>query len=87
MRKLMTRAEAVAATSEETVAAAEAKNCEPTNVCGLNGRRQGDDWTEWSATHDEVTAYYYTSNEQDDMAEEAEDLSVIDWEIAGYEVN
>ena len=92
----LTREQAVAIVGEEATKAVEAKNCEPTNRVGYNGACQGDAFCEWSASvsatntdGDDVTlvAYYYTTNEQDQiMAENSGDGSYIDWEIAGYEV-
>lgn len=89
----LTRAEAVAIVGAEAVAKAEAANCEPTNRVGYNGACQGDELIEWSAsasaqdkdgTACTVTAYYYTSQDEIDAA--GDDLSNVDWVIAGYEV-
>ena len=64
-------------------------NCEPTGRCGYNGACQGDELCEWVASIDatdadgepcELQAYYYTTNVQD------ENLDIIDWVIAGYEI-
>lgn len=67
------------------------KNCEPTNRVGYNGVCQGDQLTEWSATVEineetSITAYYYTTNDEDQMAAECGDLSCINWEISHYTV-
>lgn len=73
----------------------DAENCEPTNRCGFNGRCQGDDECEYSATvnldgnehGDTLTAYYYISNDDEQcLADNDGDGSAIDWEIAGYEI-
>jgi hypothetical protein len=89
----LTREQAVAIVGEAAVAAAEAANCEPTNRVGYSGACQGDAEIEWSAsasakdqdgTACTVTAYYYTSQEEIDAA--GDDLSNVDWVIAGYEV-
>lgn len=87
------RAEAVAIVGEAAVEKCETVNCEPTNRVGYNGSCQGDDEIEWSASasaRDQdgidctVTAYYYTRQEEIDAA--GDDLSNVDWVIAGYEV-
>jgi hypothetical protein len=89
----LTREQAVAIVGEAAVAAAEAESCEQTNRVGYNGACQGDAEIEWSAsasakdqdgTDCTVTAYYYTSQEEIDAA--GDDLSNVDWVIAGYEV-
>jgi hypothetical protein len=89
----LTRAEAVAIVGEAAVARAEAANCEPTNRVGYNGSIQGEDLIEWSGsasaedtdgTACTVTAYYYTTQDEIDAA--GDDLSNVDWNIAGYEV-
>lgn len=89
----LTREQAVAIVGEAAVAKAESANCEPTNRVGYNGAIQGDDLIEWAgsaAAEDKdgaactVTAYYYTSQEEIDAA--GDDLSNVDWTIAGYEV-
>ena len=89
----LTREEVIAIVGESAVAKAEAANCEPTNRVGYNGAIQGDDLIEWSGsasaedkdgTDCTVTAYYYTSQEEIDAA--GDDLSNVDWTIAGYEV-
>lgn len=92
----MTRAQAVAQVGENAVAAVERENCEPTGRVGYNGKMHGDDLTEWSASigcHDKdgdevtLTAYYYTDHDEDQaIADAYGDGSVIDWEIAGYEI-
>jgi len=85
--------ELVGLTAVETV---ERKNCEPTNRVGYNGACQDDELCEWSASvacEDKdgcavvLTAYYYTTNEQDQiMAENSGDGSYIEWEIKGFEI-
>ena len=89
----LTREQAVAIVGEAAVNKAEATNCEPTNRVGYNGAIQGDDLIEWSGsalaedkdgTACTVTAYYYTTQEKIDAA--GDDLSNVDWTIAGYEV-
>lgn len=89
----LTRAEAVAIVGEAAVSKAEEANCEPTNRVGYNGACQDDDLIEWSGSSSAedkdgiactVTAYYYTSQEEIDAA--GDDLSNVDWTIAGYEV-
>lgn len=92
----LNRDQAIAIVGDKAVADVEAINCEPTNRVGYNGACQGDSMTEWSASvnctdkdGDSVvlTVYYYTTNDQDQaMADAYSDGSVIDWEIAGYEV-
>lgn len=89
----LTREQAVAIVGEAAVAKAEAANCEPTNRVGYLGGMWGDDLIEWAgsaAAEDKdgtdctVTAYYYTSQQEIDAA--GDDLSNVDWTIAGYEV-
>ena len=89
----LTRDQAVAIVGEAAVAKAEAANCEPTNRVGYNGAVQGDDLIEWSAsasaedkdgTECAVIVYYYTTQAEVDAA--GDDLSNVDWKIAGYEV-
>lgn len=92
----LTREQAVAIVGAEAVEKVGRENCEPTGRVGYNGACQGDAFCEWAASvsatnadGDDVTlvAYYYTSNEQDEiMAANDGDGSYIDWEIAGYEV-
>lgn len=92
----LSREQAVEIVGEAAVNAVESKNCEPTNRVGYNGACQGDTECEWSASvscKDEtgldvtLTAYYYTTNEQDQLMAECDgDGSVIDWEINGYVV-
>lgn len=89
----LTRAQAVAIVGETAVAQAEAANCEPTNRVGYNGAIQDDSLIEWSAsaaaedndgTECSVKVYYYTTQAEIDAA--GDDLSNVNWEIAGYEV-
>ena len=70
-------------------------NCEPTGRVGYNGACQGDSLTEWTSyvsckdnNGDNVTlsAYYYTTNDQDQMIADTGDGGCIDWVIEGYEV-
>lgn len=87
----ITRAEAIAAVGIEAVERVERVNCEPTNRVGYNGACQGNALTEWSAAvtvrDDTLIAYYYTTNDDDAaMAAADGDGSVIDWDIAGYEI-
>lgn len=91
---LITREEAIKRVGEETIVKLEKLNCEPTGRLGLRG--YPDDWTEWTAAIQAidqdgyevgVIAYYYTSNEQDQiMADNDGDGSSISWEVEGYEV-
>lgn len=89
----LTREQAIELVGIKAVEAAEAKGCEPTNRVGYNGAMQGDDLIEWSSgascedkagSECSVIAYYYTSQEEVDAA--GDDLSNVDWVIAGYEV-
>jgi len=89
MKGNLTKEQAVAIVGEDAVNAVEYENCEPTNRVGYNGACQGDELCEWSAgvsCHDDngtdctLNAYYYTTNEED------ENIDMVDWEIAGYEV-
>lgn len=85
----MTREQAIALVGEQAVLSAESKNCEPT------GRLQcdGDDRVEFNSSVNcedadgndaVVTAYYYVT--QEDLDNAGDDLSSIEWAIAGYEV-
>ncbi len=91
----LTREQAVAIVGEATVNSVESKNCEPTNRVGFNGACQNDSLTEWSASmHCQdsegndvaLVAYYYTTNEQDEVMAETGDGASIDWKIEGFEV-
>lgn len=72
----------------------EIENCEPTNAVSYNGKCQGDALTEWaSSVHltdkaGEITlrAYYYTDEDDENLAEESGCWDNTDWEIAGYEI-
>lgn len=96
LRGNLTRDQAAAIVGIAAVAAVERENCEPTGRVGYNGACQNDNLCEWSAcvrcedlngNSCWLEAYYYTTNEQDqEMADADGDGSVIDWEIAGYEV-
>lgn len=89
----LTREQAVSIVGEAAVLKAESSNCEPTGRVGYNGACQGDDLIEWEgsvAAEDKdgteciVAVYYYTTQEEIDEA--GDDLSNVDWVIAGYEV-
>ena len=87
----LSRNQAIQLAGIEAVKAVEAASCEPTNRVGYNGACQGDHLTEWAASvavvDDTLTAYYYTSNEDDKtMSDNDCDGSYIDWQIAGYEL-
>lgn len=91
----LTREQAVSMVGEAAVAAVERKNCEQTGCLGYCGARWDDSFTEWSASlrcwdsdgNDVfLTAYYYTTNEQDEVMAETGDGGSIDWEIEGFEV-
>lgn len=92
----LSREQAVEIVGEAAVSAVESKNCEPTGRVGYNGACQGDEECEWSASEackDEtgldvtLVAYYYTTNEQDQLMAECDgDGSAIDWTISGYVV-
>jgi hypothetical protein len=84
----MTREQAIQAVGVELVNKLDGVNCEPT------GRLQtdGDDSVEFSSsveTSNEeygrmtLTAYYYQSSED---VEGTEDLSNLEWTVAGYEL-
>lgn len=93
----LNREQAAAVVGEKLVDALERKNCEPTSRVGYNGACHGDDLCEWTASiigedtdGNEVvlTAYYYTTNEQDQiMADNSDDGSCIDWTIKGFEIS
>lgn len=89
----LSREQAIAIVGAASVDAVDAKGCEPTNRVGYNGACQGDDLIEWAAgvsAEDKngesctLVAYYYTSQEEIDAA--GDDLSNVDWVVAGYEV-
>ncbi|HQU89738.1 MAG TPA: hypothetical protein PK620_13390 [Denitromonas sp.] len=92
----MTREQAAEIVGVEAVDNVERQNCEPTGRVGFNGACQDDELCEWSASvicTDKdgnaccLTAYYYTSNDEDAiMAEHDGDGSYIDWEIDHYAV-
>jgi len=91
----LNRDAAIAIVGLAAVERVERENCEPTNRVGYNGACQNDSWCEWSASvscEDKdgdtvtLTAYYYTSNEQDDIIAETGDGGSINWEIDGYEI-
>ena len=89
----LTREQAIAIVGELAVDKVDRENCEPTNRVGYNGACQDDELIEWAASvlcadkdgyECRVRAYYYTTNEEIDAA--GADLSNVDWEISGYEV-
>lgn len=90
MKDLMTREQAELIVGRDIVSSLDYVNCEPTGRCGYNGKCHGDELCEWSATVSaidgdgiclSVTAYYYTTNEED------ENMESIDWVISGYEIS
>lgn len=91
---LLTRDQAIARVGQDVINDLDKINCEPTSRVGVQG--YPDDYTEWTAsiyatdTEGEdvvVVAYYYTTNEQDQiMADNDGDGSSISWEVAGYEI-
>lgn len=87
----LNREQAIALAGQDAVTRVGKENCEPTNRVGYNGACQGDQLTEWSATVEideetNITAYYYTTNDEDEMAAECDDLSCINWKIDHYSV-
>lgn len=89
----LTREQAIAIVGVAAVEKVEAENCEPTNRVGFNGACQGDDECEWSAfigcedlsgEKCRLTAYYYTTNEEDELI--GEDGSSITWVIHHFSV-
>jgi hypothetical protein len=91
----LTKDQAISIVGQNAVDAVERENCEPTNRVGYNGACQNNDLCEWSAgvsckTKDGndriLLAYYYTTNEQDDLIAETGDAGSIDWIIEGYEI-
>lgn len=95
MKGNLNKEQAINLVGEEAIDAVESAICEPSGRVGYNGACQGDSLTEWCASvscndpdGDDVwlTAYYYTTNEQDEMIAETGDGGSIDWEIKGYEV-
>ena len=92
-QNLLSREEAIIRAGEETLKKLDNINCEPTSRVGVCGACAGDELTEWSASTKDlegntITAYYYTTNEQDAaMADAGMDGSVITWEIEGYEID
>jgi hypothetical protein len=94
-RGYLNREQAIARVGERAVCDVEQWQPEPTGRVGYNGKRHGDSLCEWSASVDcddtapdlMLMAYYYTTNEQDELISNADgDGSVINWEIAGYTV-
>jgi hypothetical protein len=92
-----TREQAIEMVGVATVKELDAINCAPTNRVGVNGACQGDDTTEWAASLRTetipdgieciLTAYYYTTNEQDEhMAACDGDGSSIDWVVDHYTI-
>ena len=95
-RAHLTVDQAIALVGSRAVEAVTGENCEPTNRVGYNGKCQGDDLTEWSASVPVVVdgvaarlyAMYYTTNEQDQLMSDADgDGSAIDWQIDHYRVS
>ena len=92
----MTREQAIEIVGVDAVEAVEGINCEPTCRVGYNGACQGDASTEYSASVDAtdrageevcLTAYYYTSREDEDRIAAADyDGGAIDWTIDSYTV-
>lgn len=92
----MNKEQAIEIVGIDAIEALEAENCEPTNRVGYRGLAGGDQLTEWAASvtcKDKdgndccVTAYYYTSNDEDKAIADADgDGSAIVWEIDRYEI-
>ena len=91
----MNRAEAVVTVGEENVKAVETLNCEMTNRVGFNGRCQDDDIIEWMSSFAckdvqgdpcTVYVYYYTDQDDEDIAESTEDWSMVTFTPHHYEV-
>lgn len=91
----LTKEQAIEMVGAEAVEDVGREHCEPTGRVGYNGGFQGDSLCEWAASvkctdkdGDEVTltAYYYTTNKQDEVIYETGDGWSIDWKIEGYEV-
>jgi len=85
----LSRSQAIAKAGLKNVELVESMNCEPTSRCMPFGY---EDILEFSAScvyqdieneRTVLTAYYYQDNEDCDV----EDLSNLNWEIAGYEID
>ncbi|CAB4126613.1 hypothetical protein UFOVP254_52 [uncultured Caudovirales phage] len=86
---LLTRDQTAAIVGAAIVDRLDGENCEPTCLVGYNGASAGDPCTEWAASAvladgTVVRAYYYTTAA--DLDDAGDDLSAIDWRIAGYDV-
>ena len=86
----LSRSQAVAKAGLKNVEAVEAMNCEPTSRCMPFGY---EDVLEFSASYvyndiengrTVLTAYYYQDREDCDKVD---DLSDLNWEIEGYEID
>lgn len=95
MQNQITREQAVEIVGEANVGRVERENCEPTGRVGVNGACQGDDLCEWSASvscmdvdgiEATLVAYYYTTNEQDQLMADTGDGGSIDWKVDHYAV-
>ena len=85
--KKYNRQEVVEMFGEEVISKLESMNCEPTNTVMEDGT------TEYMVsarvedeTYDYVEAYYYTTEEQEAEAAEADDWGVIDWKVDHYRI-
>lgn len=83
----LTRAQVIAIVGEETINQLDAINCEPTNRVQCDGDDRVEFAAELSCTDltgeaCSVVAYYY----QDESDADSEDLSSLDWTVAGYEI-
>lgn len=89
----LTREQAIAAVGLQAVEKLDRANCDFTNRVGYNGTCQGDEEVEFSTSaaaentdgYDvRLVAYYY--QDADAVDDSGDDLSSLEWEIAGYEV-
>lgn len=89
----MTREELVALVGEANVHAVESINCEMTNKVGFNGGCMGDETIEWRAAFDcldlagepvSIEVFYYTTQADEDTAEETEDWSAVTFDPHHY---
>ena len=92
----LNREQAIVLVGIDAVKRVEKENCEPTNRVGFNGACQDDEKTEWSAATfakdsdgDDVTlhAYYYTTNDEDDLISDTGDGSSINWAISHFVID
>ena len=92
----LSKEEVVGLVGESAIEAIERENCEPTGRVGYNGKSRNEQLCEWSASisckdnndiERTLTAYYYTTNEEDEIINETGDGGSIDWEIEGYELD